>query len=276
MSPPGPSEREIQDAVRREFEYHYFFRNPNVFFGGGHEQPDMLAVSFLEDLEIHGVEIKRSRQDWLHELRNPKSGKVRALCDFWSIVALPEVAKRDDIPLGSGWGLYVVRGTRFPRLECETRPTRLMPDSAFNRSLAARLLHGVLSEVPKEKMTEQAYDKGYRDAVRDLVGFEQHGVDANHLKISLEAISGGVVTRMTDYLASLRKQAFQILGAIDDALGGLSKKPEVPPPGDLEKRRAQVVDEMLKQPILAEIAERRPEEFERLIEMRIAGTWFWP
>ena len=63
-------------------------------------------------LEIHGLEVKVYRSDWLRELKNPtKSAPVQKYCDRWWVVSPDDVVVHvDEVP--ATWGLLIIRGRR--------------------------------------------------------------------------------------------------------------------------------------------------------------------
>jgi hypothetical protein len=92
---------------------------------------DAIAMNMFESrgLEIHGFEIKVSRQDWLRELASAgKAEAIQQFCDRWWVVAPADVVKLDELP--PTWGLLTVskegdrmRQTRAaPKLEPQTLP----------------------------------------------------------------------------------------------------------------------------------------------------------
>lgn len=75
-------------------------------------------------LALHGHEVKTSRDDWLRERRQPeKAAPFMLLCDFWWLVATPNVVKQGELP--DGWGLLevglgtLVTVTPAPRIDHE-------------------------------------------------------------------------------------------------------------------------------------------------------------
>ena len=59
--------------------------------------------------EIHGIEVKVSRSDWLTELKDPdKAEAFRPYCDRWWLAVPDASIVRDDLP--PEWGLLVVSG----------------------------------------------------------------------------------------------------------------------------------------------------------------------
>lgn len=71
---------------------------------------DILALSLWRSkgIELHGLELKVSRGDWLRELRQPdKAGAIAKFVDYWWLVVPSlDVASTQELP--PGWGLMVV------------------------------------------------------------------------------------------------------------------------------------------------------------------------
>jgi hypothetical protein len=78
-------------------------------------------------MEVHGIEIKVSRMDWLRELRKPnKSTAIQKYCDrWWVVVSDKEIVNVDGGELPPTWGLMVVKGGKLynvveaPKLKSE-------------------------------------------------------------------------------------------------------------------------------------------------------------
>lgn len=62
---------------------------------------------------IHGHEVKVSRSDWLHELKQPeKAAEFLPFMDFWwLVVSDASIVREDELP--EGWGLMAVRGDKL-------------------------------------------------------------------------------------------------------------------------------------------------------------------
>jgi hypothetical protein len=87
-------------------------------------------------LQIHGFEIKTDRRDFLRELKDPaKSVPIQQFCDYWWIIATPDVAKAEELP--ATWGLRVLRGKR---LMTEKDAPKLPDPKPFTRGLVATIL----------------------------------------------------------------------------------------------------------------------------------------
>ena len=73
---------------------------------------DALAINCYESRghEIHGIEVKQHRSDWLRELKDSgKSEQMIRMCDRWWLAVSDEsIAKKEELP--KGWGLLVPSG----------------------------------------------------------------------------------------------------------------------------------------------------------------------
>lgn len=76
--------------------------------GGLLRVADFLAMdTYPATAAIHGVEVKVSRADWLHELADPMKAEVfKRHCHFWWLAVPDASIVRDDLP--DGWGLLVL------------------------------------------------------------------------------------------------------------------------------------------------------------------------
>lgn len=85
-------------------------------------------------LEITGIELKRYRNDWLNELKNPaKAEAFYKHCDRWYLLIADEtIAKLEEIP--PTWGLMCIKGKRIITLK---EAPKLNPESISRSFLAA-------------------------------------------------------------------------------------------------------------------------------------------
>lgn len=62
---------------------------------------------------IHGHEVKVSRSDWLHELKQPEKAAefVPYMTYWWLVVSDAAIVREDELP--DGWGLMAVRGDKL-------------------------------------------------------------------------------------------------------------------------------------------------------------------
>ena len=85
-------------------------------------------------IELHGHEVKVSRSDWLHELKQPEKAEAfkRYMHRWWLVVPNASIVKPDELP--EGWGLLTLSKwsdgptrTEF-RLRAKTKAPKLKPD----------------------------------------------------------------------------------------------------------------------------------------------------
>lgn len=75
---------------------------------------DAIAMSLWPSrgLELHGFEIKVSRNDWRREAKDPEKAEIiAAFCDRWWVVAPPDIVPVEELP--PAWGLLEWGGKRF-------------------------------------------------------------------------------------------------------------------------------------------------------------------
>lgn len=108
----------IEAFVRKKFaapEWATFFEVGNATGTGCHRHADAVAVNLWPSRGriIVGMEFKRSRSDWLREMRNPaKAEAVFKYCDRWYLVVDdPKIVKAGELPVH--WGLFVVDGNNL-------------------------------------------------------------------------------------------------------------------------------------------------------------------
>jgi hypothetical protein len=139
----------------------------NATGGRARRRADAVAISCWPSrgLQVHGVEIKVSRSDWLRELTDPaKSEPVQRYCDRWWVVAPRGVVDLDELP--STWGLLLLQKGGNLRAEREAPPLDPVPaDRAFLAALA-RSMHASVEAAEKRVLRgiqgDDVYDKGYQ------------------------------------------------------------------------------------------------------------------
>jgi hypothetical protein len=112
---------------------------------------DFIAVDCWpgSGLALHGHEVKVSRSDWLHELKQPeKAEEFKRYMDFWWLV-VPDasIVKPGELP--DGWGLLTLVKSDWPgrglpdlggqKLRVKRRAPRLTPQP-LSRDLLATLM----------------------------------------------------------------------------------------------------------------------------------------
>lgn len=123
--------------------------------------------------ELHGVEIKISRSDWMRESKDPtKAERIAAYCDRWYVHTTPGVI-RDLSEVPPAWGVREFDGKRWSTLReaalTEAKPT----DRGFLAALLRRADEGMRGEIANQarRMTEaqtEAYEKRVAEAVEHV------------------------------------------------------------------------------------------------------------
>jgi hypothetical protein len=142
------------ERVRRYFAAPEFVVMSEVADATGQyirRRADAIAVSTYPSngLEIVGIEIKITRNDWLRELRDPgKADQIRRYCDRWYLVTpLREIVKPGELP--EGWG-HLVNAQTSRALRAVVKAPRLS-GLPIDRLFLASLIRS-------------AYSSGQRDA----------------------------------------------------------------------------------------------------------------
>lgn len=139
---PGITERTMLDLLHKRFgqmshngasSAERYVRAEHVratagFFDRGDPSArtaDFIAIDTWRsaNLATHGVEVKVSRSDWLHELKQPsKAAPFLAWCTYWWL-AVPDARMVRPGELPEGWGLMAIRGSRG-LVACPAAPKR--------------------------------------------------------------------------------------------------------------------------------------------------------
>lgn len=160
---------------------------------------DAVALSLWPSrgLEIHGIEVKVSRSDWLRELKDAaKSAAIQRWCDRWWVATMPGVVAANELP--PTWGHLEMRGDKLiqrvaaPALEAE-------PISRGFLMALVRAVHDgtvpkrVLDELVDAKVAATTKAREERDAKRERQDVERLTLELTALKKAVadfEAASG--------------------------------------------------------------------------------------
>lgn len=122
-----------------------------------HRWADAVAMSVWPSrgYDIHGIEIKVSRYDWLHELRQPKkSTAVQQYCNRWWI-ATPDDAIIMPGELPPTWGWMVVKGKTMkvvsPAPPLKPKPVSLEFVASILRNVQKADEHAIEVRIRKER-----------------------------------------------------------------------------------------------------------------------------
>jgi hypothetical protein len=119
---------------------------------------DAIAMSLYPSrgLRLHGFEIKVSRSDWLHELKQPdKSVALQRYCDHWWIVTPANIVKEGELP--PTWGHLILKGNG---LNCAVKAPMLEREPWQPEFLAALLRRA-------HEARERAIHDGIAAAMKD-------------------------------------------------------------------------------------------------------------
>lgn len=168
MGNAGGDKVDIWEQMRRRYlapEWAIFFEVANGPGSHLRRYADAVAMSLFPSrgLDVHGFEIKCSRNDWVRELKRPeKADEIATYCDFWwLVVAEKEIVKDGELP--EPWGLLTSNGKE---LRVAKRATRLDPKPLTRKFMAAMLRRAhenATNAVRKSKEAEEAYARGVAD-----------------------------------------------------------------------------------------------------------------
>jgi hypothetical protein len=128
----------------------------------GHRTADAIAVSLYRSRgkAIWGFEMKVSRSDWLHELKQPeKAESIMRYCDYWALVVPnKDIVKTGELP--ATWGMYVAQKNR---LKCVVPCPKLDP-LPMSITMLTALMYALGNRQTKDmdKAIREARDEGYK------------------------------------------------------------------------------------------------------------------
>jgi hypothetical protein len=144
--------------------------------GGGTRYADAVAVGLWASHghPIEGFEIKVSRSDWLHEMKQPeKSEPVMRYCNRWWLVCPKGVAAPDELP--DTWGLLELHENGTLRVRVNAPKLEPVPvDRGFFASLVRRGVEAdnatldVLMQRERAGMVARLRDELSREGRREL------------------------------------------------------------------------------------------------------------
>ncbi len=113
---------DIKAAILRRFpsqEYAVMFEVGNATGASARRYADAIVMSLWPSrgLDLHGIEIKVSRSDYVREAADPrKAESVARYCDKWSLYVAPGVV-RDVLAVPPAWGVEEFDGASFRTLK---------------------------------------------------------------------------------------------------------------------------------------------------------------
>lgn len=153
---------------------------------------DALAMSLYPSagLHLHGFEIKVSRADWLRELKAPdKADEISRYCNFWWIVAPPDVVQVAELP--PKWGLMLAG----KKLRVEVAAPALEPQPPSLPMLAA-IMRAFWSDATDEGRIAEAEKRGLKRGERQASQVVERNARGDLLNLQQRAES--ILRRATD------------------------------------------------------------------------------
>jgi hypothetical protein len=146
-------------------------------------------------LEVHGIEIKVSRADWLRELRDPaKSAPIQRYCDrWWLAVASADIVQEGELPVT--WGLLVLQ--KGGKLLAKVEAPELTPEP-LSRGFAASMIRAFSENVtPTREVARMVNERVEEIRKRDadaakatLAAMERRLADTERMVQEFERASG--------------------------------------------------------------------------------------
>lgn len=135
-------------------------------------------------LEVHGIEIKSYRSDWIKELKNPaKAENIFQYCDRWWICAAAEdVVKENEVP--ETWGFLLVKNGRIYTIKEAPKLSPQPLTKTFIASMLKRASQGMVPRASIQEELEIAEQKG-RTTEREIIIRERNGKASAFDKLKL-------------------------------------------------------------------------------------------
>lgn len=144
--------------------------------GGYHRRTaDAIALNCYPSrgMELHGFEIKVTKQDWLSELRNPKkSVAVQRYCDrWWLVISKSEFVEQGTLP--PTWGMMEVICDKKIKLNVVVQAPPLKDPRQLDRPFVASILRNASAIVTPQAKLDEAYKEGYEQGKECLDKFSK-------------------------------------------------------------------------------------------------------
>ena len=192
-----PKAHDVVAALRKRYPDPAWAFLEQVANGTGRFQSrwaDAIAMSLWPSrgIELHGIEVKVSRSDWLSELNNPaKADAFQRYCHrWWLAVGDEKIVQPGELP--PTWGLLILKGDV---IKCKTEATALDP-----KPIDTTFLAGILRNVAKldtevlSKARNEGYADGYDNAKKNLERSDENVAgqlkDLRQSLLEFETVSG--------------------------------------------------------------------------------------
>lgn len=120
-------------------------------------------------MELHGFEIKVTKQDWLHELRDPaKSVAVQQYCDrWWLVISRDDFVEQGTLP--PTWGMMAVRYSKAGKyyLKIIHPAPKLETPKPFTKGFVASVFRNAMDKVTPQGALKEQYEEGRKVGVEE-------------------------------------------------------------------------------------------------------------
>lgn len=130
-------------------------------------------------LELHGIEVKVARNDWVRELKSPDKAEVIAsMCDRWFIASPAGLIDPPSMP--PAWGLLEI----LPSGKVKTaKPAEKTEAKPLNRGFLAAILRRASAATPTQEMRITAMIAARAEAakgVEETVAYKTRQIQLDH------------------------------------------------------------------------------------------------
>ncbi len=195
-------------------------------------------------LKLIGFELKVSRSDWLHELKQPeKAEEIKQFCDEWYLV-VPDDSIVKDGELPEDWGMMTATG-RGHVIKVKKKAVQLSPVDVDRAFLASIFRNITEKNMPLDRHTQILNDqlehqkrwqeREYRQEIEKYKVFHQQikefeeatGIpfttwNRDHMELAktVKAALGGKYDEAEQKLQALRDKSVRITQFIDGEIEG--------------------------------------------------------
>lgn len=150
-------------------EWAIFFEVANGLGANSRRYADAIAMSLFPSrgLDVHGFEVKRSRGDWLRELKEPQKADAIALyCDYWWLVTSDDkVADKNEVP--RTWGLLVSKDGELRQVKRAERMKGKEIDRPFLGAILRRAHEHLTAELKNDARVVAAREEGHKAGLEE-------------------------------------------------------------------------------------------------------------
>lgn len=188
---------------------------------GASNSIDALAIGLWPSRghEVHGIEIKSNRGDWLRELKNPKKQEtIFQYCDRFWLLATDEFVVKDIKEIPASWGYMLIKGEKiFVKKEAPALKPKDLTRSfigAVLKRATSRLIHP--SEI--DGKIRLAVDNAVRAASGENTRMKNEYENLkNHIQ-AIEKETGFSIYDFSNYWRSCERDPVRIGNAINVVL----------------------------------------------------------